>query len=652
MLHVLLSNIDRASLFSVFRSLYLRQEIFSHVEEINNRLKDHQSDGGWMRPRITRKGRDIINLAHLAMISQYAMPWEFIKHYLPPREEVLLKRRVNEITLYCSHPNATLDTLLHLLKWSGDYNPTLVEGQKVNIEEIIRNGNKDIFEFFVNNYPTTIDYKRSRQWAADSGHLSILEYIDSSPPSAAQVEFDNMINLDFPAAYGHLHVLEYLHNRGEGDRGNIKGDNAIDNASCTSKLDVVKFLHYNTTNGCTTNAMDSAILYGDIELLKVCIFLHFNRTEGCSDNSIDIASECGHLDIVKFLHEHRSGGCTKRAMDKAAKNGFYSVVEWLHQIRSEGCTEDAMDMTNSFEIVKFLHTHRSEGCTTWAIDYAAWHQNLDILTFLHHNRTEGATTRAINWAAEENNINAVNFLYENRTEGCDPNIIDKICCKPNVGLDMIIFLHEKLNKQCSAKGLKSAIKNTNLDIIQYLSKQTPPDLWTQELIFPAIKRGDLNIVKFILDSRPHLNTHNAIDIASIQGHFDLVQYLHKHRAEGCTTAAMDQAARYNHFEILKVPFFLHFNRTEGCTTNAMDRAAHSGYLEIVEFLHKHRTEGCTEWGVHHATPSFKPNYNVVKYLLDNKLVPKHLIKRDQVNTVCFEVVELVNQYLDNDDENQ
>ncbi|EGG18516.1 hypothetical protein DFA_04010 [Cavenderia fasciculata] len=477
---------DIASLFSVFRSLYLRQEIFNHVEEIT-KLKGP----GW-RNRITRKGKDIVKLAHLAMISQYAMPWEFIKHYLPPREEVLLKRRVNEITLYCSHPNATLDTLLHLLKWSGDYNPTLVEGQKVNIEKIIRNGKQDIFEFFVNNYPTTIDYKLSRQWAAQSGHLSILEYIDSSPPSA-QVQFDNITNLDFLATNGHLHVLEYLHNRGECIF--IKENNAIDNASRASQLEIVKFLHYNTTEGCSTDSMGSAILNGDIELLK---FLHFNRTEISPDpNEIDMASECGHLDIVKFLHEHRSGGCTKRAMDKAAQNGFYSVVEWLHQNRSEGCTTRAMDMTNSFEIIKFLHNNRSEGCTTKAMEIAAWHGNLDTIIFLHQNRTEGCSTRAIKSAAEQNNMNIVKFLYENRTEGCDTNIIDELCFNDSIDLDIIIFIHEKLNKQCTAKGLKRAVKNGRLDIIQYLSKQSyqSPALWKQKLIDMAINRGDLNIVK-------------------------------------------------------------------------------------------------------------------------------------------------------------
>ncbi|EGG18690.1 hypothetical protein DFA_04186 [Cavenderia fasciculata] len=72
---------------------------------------------------ISRKGKDIAKLPNLRMISKYAMPWDFIKNYLPNKDSVLAKRRWFVISKYLSRRNATLDTLKHLLEWSPDYDP-------------------------------------------------------------------------------------------------------------------------------------------------------------------------------------------------------------------------------------------------------------------------------------------------------------------------------------------------------------------------------------------------------------------------------------------------------------------------------------------------------------------------------------------------
>ncbi len=47
---------------------------------------------------------------------------------------------------------------------------------------------------------------------------------------------------------------------------------------------------------------------------------------------MDMASQNGHLDIVKFLHENRSEGCTTWAMDYASRFGYLEVVKFLHEI--------------------------------------------------------------------------------------------------------------------------------------------------------------------------------------------------------------------------------------------------------------------------------------------------------------------------------
>ena len=108
---------------------------------------------------------------------------------------------------------------------------------------------------------------------------------------------------------------------------------------------------------------------GHLEIIK---WLHHNRTEGCTTWAIDWAASNGHLEIIKFLHKNRTEGCTKLAMDWAAKYGHIKIVKWLHLNRTEGCTTDAMDWSarnGHLEIVKFLHLNRIEGLQirTWMV---------------------------------------------------------------------------------------------------------------------------------------------------------------------------------------------------------------------------------------------------------------------------------------------
>lgn len=85
---------------------------------------------------------------------------------------------------------------------------------------------------------------------------------------------------------------------------------------------------------------------------------------------MDEAAKNDHLEIVKWLHENRTEGCTTKAMDGGSS---LEMVQWLHENRSEGCTASAMDntvKTGAFWAMHYLHTHRSEGCTSAAADYA------------------------------------------------------------------------------------------------------------------------------------------------------------------------------------------------------------------------------------------------------------------------------------------
>ena len=71
--------------------------------------------------------------------------------------------------------------------------------------------------------------------------------------------------------------------------------------------------------------MDWATYYGHLHVIQ---WLHENREEGCTHWAMDWAASKGHLHVVQWLHKNRQEGCTTNAMDLAAENGHLHVVQW------------------------------------------------------------------------------------------------------------------------------------------------------------------------------------------------------------------------------------------------------------------------------------------------------------------------------------
>ncbi|EGG19747.1 hypothetical protein DFA_00325 [Cavenderia fasciculata] len=638
---------------SVFRNQTIRQSIFDHVSLISQQQTSignpiDKIKWGPHQTNISLQGKDIVKLPHLAMISKYAMPWDFIKHYLPPRENVLFERRMHSITKYCGHPNARLDTLLQLLEWSPDYNPNqdVVTGLEKTYYSllainVVKSGHSDILTYLMNVYPN-INLNKTKESAAEFGYLLILQILDTLEKGGNY----STNEMNRAAKNGHLSVVEYLHNQGAKCT-----DIAMDYSACRGHFDVLKFLHFNRSEGCTTDAMDGAASIGNMEILK---FLHENRTEGCTNQALNSAAENGHLEVLKFIHLNKSDQCwTKQVMNVAAFKNHLEIVEWLHYNRSEGCTTNAMDRTTSLDIVKFLHFNRTEGCTKDAMDFATIDMttSLDIIKFLNENRSEGCTTYAIdNVVLLENNFNIINYLTLYRTEGGSKKALENAATSNFCDLDMIIFLHETLHIECTEYVLVNAADKGRLDVIEYFHRLYPhrSDIWTTSVMNRASYGGHLNIVKFLHLNRSEGCTTNAMVWAAQRNHLNIVQFLHENRTEGATPKAMDMAAANGYFDILK---YLHYNRNEGCSFEALDNATKNGFVEIIEFLYQNRTEGCSYQVLIKPNSQVATTYDALKYLIDNNalpatLLPDQLTKYKEYSKVSqdYEYIHLIDQY--------
>jgi ankyrin repeat protein len=73
-------------------------------------------------------------------------------------------------------------------------------------------------------------------------------------------------------------------------------------------------------------------------------------------NEIKVASEYGHLEVIKYLHSLGYKG-DERAINMASKNGHLDVIKYLHSLGYKG-NYDAIvwaSMNGHLEVVKYLH---------------------------------------------------------------------------------------------------------------------------------------------------------------------------------------------------------------------------------------------------------------------------------------------------------
>jgi|UniRef100_K3X7X7 hypothetical protein len=160
------------------------------------------------------------------------------------------------------------------------------------------------------------------------------------------------------ACVGHVHLLARLGAR-NAPISERQMDWAMRVAADRGDLAVLRWLSaYRPQFKISTSVMDSAAFAGHLQVVQ---WLHYNRSEGCTAHAMDSAAACGRVDIVRWLHENRSEGCTTAAMDTAAAGGHLKMLQWLDANRKEGCSSVAVDfaiLNGHTHIVKWLSEHR------------------------------------------------------------------------------------------------------------------------------------------------------------------------------------------------------------------------------------------------------------------------------------------------------
>ncbi|EFA75795.1 hypothetical protein PPL_10850 [Heterostelium album PN500] len=536
-------------LFSqLLASFVIRNKIFQSVSDINDRIisnskKHNVLRGNWY---------DISCFPHLLI------KFNYIERY---------KQIFNTIIRDSNNNDSNNETIS---KYKILYIESLKTAAKLE--------NLDVIEFLHQSLSNEIDYNSILEAKVVGSKIKVIEFLHKNVDhwfvSKGKALMDNARDLT-------LEVVRFLHeNRSEGC-----SSEAIDEAARWNKLDILKFLHYNRTEGCTHNAKYFAALNANMDIL---MFLYENRTEDCPPNTASMTTCTGKASVtlLKYLLDNDPNQkLSENDIDGAARSGNVDVVRYLHENTTVRCTTDAMNngaIDGHYEIVKFLNENRSEGCTSEAMDFAAYGY-LDVVKYLHENRTEGCSEQAMLSASTRGHLEILKFLQENRTEGCSQSILDDTMRYGQ--FETFRYLLEKrpyLTYSPSAMDNAARCKDTTA--LQWFKDNTTLRV-TIDAYRHAIDQANLPIVKWI-----HENTSQAIPASALEEAINckkrdlaIIKYLLDNGAVA-TSDTMDNACR---FDIIS---FLHYNRTEGCTSRAMNYAINRDDIQVIKFLEQNRTE--------------------------------------------------------------
>ncbi|EFA78744.1 hypothetical protein PPL_08205 [Heterostelium album PN500] len=150
--------------------------------------------------------------------------------------------------------------------------------------------------------------KNTMYRAIGSGRLDLVKYIYDNRSEYTNVNYIDVSGALEQAIF-HFPIFLYLYPKCP---SSYNFQSALIRAAEKGSLQVVKYFHENHPDDIfSTKIMDVCAGSGSFEVLK---FLHFNRTEGCSSAAIDNAAVHGKLEILQFLHANRTEGYTMKAI--------------------------------------------------------------------------------------------------------------------------------------------------------------------------------------------------------------------------------------------------------------------------------------------------------------------------------------------------
>lgn len=260
--------------------------------------------------------------------------------------------------------------------------------------------------------------------------------------------------MDFAVKNNHHEIVEFLHCAGFKYSMHIM-DKSIISAMETNNIEMVKVL-YKIGGIENEKILEWSIKAGHLDVVKIINYKF-------SDQQVILASEYGHLEIVKFFYENGIE-CNEYAIIWASRKGHLKVVKYLHEIGIK-CTPRAMNWAIGnyhSDVAKFLHSVGIK-CSEGIMLKACKTKNVRKIKLLHEIE-EKCPDDAIYWMVEDGDLEMVKFLH---SIGAQYNKKAMTCASKKGNLEMVKLLNE-IGVECSTRAINAATIAGHSEVYTFL----------------------------------------------------------------------------------------------------------------------------------------------------------------------------------------
>ncbi|KAJ3112486.1 hypothetical protein HDU96_004503 [Phlyctochytrium bullatum] len=433
-----------------------------------------------------------------------------------------------------------------------------------------------------------------------------------------------------------------------------------DEAAAAGHLAIVKFLHFNCTEGCTSWAMTKPAISGFLDVLP---FLHTNGTEGCRESALMDAAVNGHFDIVSFLQtemrffpdiDSRWGSRYEHPkipthyIRRLHEEFGWPITELVFcDVMSRGTPEEFRYCLDKLKKVHLTFDKNGLG-NVFRYERRSWLENLKILFEDIGDDDQYWEPENLDWLARHGHLKMLKFLYERRKERCTCDGLARAAEFGHVRVfEFLIAKDPKASSMIDVKVLKPAIETGNparwarwirsLDLAPtFPSAQVP--------FVPPFEAIDSDVLQFLHNNRHEEPDANCLEEAAWQS-FEVIKLLVEEVGMRPNVEVMRRAAcsTRTRAKLDVVKFLYDYFPADAPLNQVISVAITNGRFEVAKFLHmKRRITGLMTWKLDEAVNMDVEMFAVENYLsqvnIDNAMGPVKSIHSDQMD-VCKYIVE-------------
>ena len=347
--------------------------------------------------------------------------------------------------------------------------------------------------------------------------------------------------------------------------------------------------------------------------------------------AVQCAAEKGHYNIVKAMFdEDVSPNINLETILSAVKNGFLDCLQYLldkidleknHYNTIFCCAIEnghvhILDWISSDQKITMPPSDVLHSCVkNGHLQILKW-LYLRCIDFRIHIGSEFIKTAILHGQST-----IAGWLIETffPTEQITFDLIHEAVRRGNINilqwvLEFQSFTHEEWKEDAIA----SIIEHGDVLILRFLQNNNCRMMYSNQTLLKSLQIGKIKITNFLFTGLVYISSPEFIDQLAATGQLDSLIWICNHSSKNSNEIEIFQSSAMDKAAAngyLEVVQWLDENQTSGCTSEAMDLAAANGHFKMVEWLHFYRIEGCS--GKAFSNAAKNGHLNIFIWLCEN-----------------------------------